>query len=305
MYSLNENMQVFEEILKELQNITLELKLLREELNRIYNRSNEKVISASQELNARDDNKYEEQNSLAVYDWLTSRNIVVKNYHEQDSTDKIIDELALFIGERFKNVFRLHELIRKNLSTGDTFALNLSSSSQTEVGDSTNLCNKLYSYAFLSSYRYAKSSKMIYASVQRNGKVINFFTGGWFERYVYQKISDLLIKSKLKFTHLANPQIILPSGDDFELDLLFLIENQPLWVECKTGEYQAYVQKYSNVRKILNIPKNRSVLIILGISDDIAEKLTELYDITITNETKFMDLIRLLVLNIEQSCSDL
>jgi len=141
--------------------------------------------------------------------------------------------------------------------------------------------------------------------VQRNGKVINFFTGGWFERYVYQKISDLLIKNKLKFTHLANPQIILPNGDDFELDLLFLIENQPLWVECKTGEYQAYVQKYSNARKILNIPKNRSVLIILGISDDIAEKLTELYDITITNETKFMDLIRLLVLNREQSCSDL
>ena len=42
----------------------------------------------------------------------------------------------------------------------------------------------LKTYALLSFYKYNKDTKTIYAVPQRIGKIINFFTGGWFERYI-------------------------------------------------------------------------------------------------------------------------
>jgi len=77
----------------------------------------------------------------------------------------------------------------------------------------------------------------------------------------------------------------------FELDLLFLVDNQPLWVECKTGDYQAYIAKYSNARKLLGIPKPRAILVILGIPDDLTTHLTNLYDITVANENNFLKVV--------------
>ena len=88
-----------------------------------------------------------------------------------------------------------------------------------------------------------------------------------------------------------NPQISLPNGDDFELDLIYLIENAPLWLECKTGDYQSYIAKYANVRPTLAIPKERSILVVLGISDELSSQLTDLYDITVANENNFLALV--------------
>lgn len=93
----------------------------------------------------------------------------------------------------------------------------------------------------------------------------------------------------MKFTCLLNPQIAFPNGDDFELDLLFLIDGQSLWVECKTGDYQAYIAKYAETRKLLAVPKSRAVLVILGIPDDLTVNLTHLYDITVANENNFLE----------------
>lgn len=92
----------------------------------------------------------------------------------------------------------------------------------------------------------------------------------------------------MEFTCLLNPQITFPNGDDFELDLLFMIEGQPLWVECKIGDYQAYIAKYSNVRKLLSIPKSRAILVILDIPEELTTNLTYLYDVTVANESNFL-----------------
>jgi hypothetical protein len=308
----NEQNQFLESILQELKNITAELQLLRSELRLSpYARSEKTVLSSSprqvvdslektegersdetvlagspgQVVDSPDET--EEEKALAVYDWLTARGITVKNYREQSAVDAVFDQLAMFLGERFKNLSRIYESIKRSLSQGGSVTLNLSSSSQSEIAESTQFCTMLYSYAFLSSYHYNKPTKTIYAAPQRVGKVINFFTGGWFERYIYLKIFSFLVQNRLEFTCLLNPQITFPNGDDFELDVLFLVNNQPLWLECKTGEYQTHVAKYSNARKVLGIPKQRAVLVVLDISEDISENLTSLYDITVANENNF------------------
>jgi len=284
---------ILESILQELKCISKEIRALRETLSAtapVLPTMERSIEPAGAEMPAVVAEP-EEEAFLTVFNWLSSRGITVKNYKQQDTTDAVFDRLAVFLGERFASLKRLHDQIRKHLSTGGSFTLNLASSSQEEIANSTQFCTWLHQYAFLSSYRYNRYSKTIYAAPQRVGKVINFFTGGWFERFVFIKVASLLSQSGVTYVHLLNPQISLPNGDDFELDLIYLIEDAPLWLECKTGDYQSYIAKYAGARTILGIPKERSVLIVLGISDELSSQLTDLYDITVANENNFLALV--------------
>ncbi len=289
---------VLEAILAELRTISHEVKALRRDLRRVgVPLSSQRVgiddgaredPDAGGEDPVDDDIAMEEDAFLSVFDWLSSRDITVKNYKRQQATDEIFDRLATFLGERFDSLENLHDQIRRNLSTGSNFALNLASGTQEEIANSTQLCTWLHRYAFLSSYKYNSYSKTIYAAPQRVGRVINFFTGGWFERFVFLKVNALLSQNNLDYVYLLNPQISLPNGDDFELDLLFLVENEPLWLECKTGDYQSHVTKYANIRPTLDIPEERSILVILGTSDDLTSQLTDLYGVTVANENNLL-----------------
>lgn len=298
----NESQPILEAILQELKAIRTELQSLRAGMNfQSLPRHVETVSPLPSEQAAEavpappfvqmteSSVAADEESSLAVYDWLNAKGITVKNYHEQSEADTVFDQLAVFLGDRFELLERLHDSIRRNLSTGSSFTLNLSSSRQEEIAAATQFCTMLSSYAFLSAYKYNKYTKTIYAAPQRVGKVINFFTGGWFERYIYLKIVSFLIGSNLSYTCLLNPQITFSNGDEFELDLLFLVDGQPLWVECKTSDYQAYIAKYSDTRKLLAVPKSRSILVILGIPNELTVNLTRLYDITVANEHNFLE----------------
>lgn len=286
---------ILESILQELKHISEEIRALRESLDTAapvlpgMGGIPESTGPIAEPLPAAE--QAEEDAFLTVFDWLSSCGITVKNYKQQETTDAVFDQLAVFLGERFASLKRLHDQIRRHLSTGDSFTLNLTSSNQEEIANSTQFCTWLYQYAFLSSYRYDKYSKTLYAIPQRVGKVINFFTGGWFERFVFLKVASLLSQNGVSYVHLLNPQISLPNGDNFELDLIYLIEDAPLWLECKTGDYQSYIAKYADVRPTLAIPKERSILVVLGISDELSSQLTDLYDIVVANENNFLALV--------------
>lgn len=302
-----EQSQTLEAILDEIKIITVELQLLRRELRReplpyeIDEIDGAELSAESVELTDETPADPVEEGALAVDVWLAARGIMIKNAREQSAADMVFDQLADFLGSRFDNLTRVHSDIRRTLPSGRSFTLNLSSSRQEEIADVTQFCSVLSTYAFLTSYNYNKSTKTIFAIPQRDGKVINFFNGGWFERYVYQRTVALLVQNMTDFTCLMNPQITFPNGDDFELDLIFLIDGQPLWVECKTGEYAAYVAKYAEMRKLLSVSKSRSILVILGVPDDVTANLSHIYDITVANENNFLQKIDIAIGLPEQS----
>jgi len=127
---------------------------------------------------------------------------------------------------------------------------------------------------------------------QRSGRVINFFTGGWFERYVYLNVASLLHQSNLEFTCIKNAQVSLSNEYDFELDLLFLIDGHPLWVECKTGDHNTYIPRLLDIRRMLSIAPRRSILVVLNVSDSLAEQLSHLHEINVANQSNFLNVIQ-------------
>ena len=230
-------------------------------------------------------NKQEQQQ---VIQWLESLDITVNNYNQPQSADYIYDRLTITLGDNYQYLEKLYQQIKRNLSTGGNFKLKLSGKNQQLICQNTSFCTQLYEYTFLSSYRYITATKTIVGAPNRKGEVINFFSGQWFERFVYLKVSQLLSYHEVDYQYLLNPEIITPEGNNFELDIVFLIEGEPLWIECKTGQYQNYIHKYSQFRKTLKVNKERSFLVILGLSDRLASGLTEMYDLVVSNENLFI-----------------
>ncbi len=220
--------------------------------------------------------------------WLLARGILVESAKQEEVTDRIFDHLALALGDRFESLQPLHDLFRRNQSSGRGFSLSLASATQQEIADITSFCNTLHQYAFLAEYTYFRQNRNLHIVPQRTGPVINFFTGGWFERYMCARLTALLAERGLGYTLLQNPLIILPNGDRAELDLLLLVEGEPLWVECKTGNFQQYVQKYGELRALLALPPDRALLVILGMEGRRCNELTHLYDLTFANEKTFL-----------------
>ena len=82
-----------------------------------------------------------------------------------------------------------------------------------------------------------------------------------------------------------NLSVVFPNEDLHELDVFFLVDGDtPVCIECKTGEFRQYIDKYITLRKRLGMKGNNFILCITGLSDEHARGLTTMYDLTFTNE---------------------
>ncbi len=226
--------------------------------------------------------------------FLQSKNIKIKNIKEENESDEILDKLAFFMGNRYSHIKTLYQIIKRTLNTGKSFKLDLKNYKQEEIASITQLCTNLHQIAFLEDYKYFKSPQYIlYARVNRVPTVINFFTGGWLERYiktaVIKAIETISLTTPVNYSYLKNPQIVLPGGNDFELDLLFKIENEYFWFEAKTGDYQRSVSKYSEVAKILNLDYGHAFMILTDITDSGAQALKGLFNMNVVKIDKFYE----------------
>ncbi|HAX79018.1 MAG TPA: hypothetical protein DCY88_25140 [Cyanobacteria bacterium UBA11372] len=233
-----------------------------------------------------------EQNSDSVTEviaWLNARNFNVEKYRHIQEVDDIFDKLAIFMGERYSSIKPLYKQIKYHLQFGTRFRLNLSGKSKEQINNCAQFGTLLKNSSFLSEYHYFSSQKVIVATPQRMGDMINFFNGGWFERFVYQQVCDLLSSHGLQYQFLINPRGVFANTDDFELDLLFLVESQPLWIECKSGdEYNSYLLKYSSHRQKLGVPVSLAFLVILDLPDSQARNYTNIWNITVVNQNQLI-----------------
>ncbi len=228
--------------------------------------------------------------NLDVLQWLAKRHVQVIGHRQPGDADQVYDRLALYLGERYPSLSTLLKKIKISLQTGGRFRLNLLDKPQVDVANCTQFCRMLKDDSFLSYYYYSPADKLIQAAPQRN--FTNFFNGDWFERFVYLKVCSLLKANGLQYQCLVNPDIILANTNKFGLDLFFLIDQQPLWLECKTGQdYTAFLERYASHRKAIGIPKERAFVVILDITEAQTIDLTNLWDLTVVNRDNFLEVI--------------
>lgn len=272
-----------------LKNLTQEIKLLREELQLIRKQLGQEVLDIiparksslnhHTHLDIISEDKCSSDNPAIHY--LNSKKIAVKSYNNE-AHDDIFMKLSDYLGNRYSYLREFYNIIKPSLSTGGSFYYNMQNKPQEVLAYCTQFCSMLHQNAFLSNYTYKKANKIITGTPQRVGKVINFFTGGWLENYIFNITLDIIKSKNIKdVSYAQNCRIELTNGDDFEIDMLFIIKDTPVWIECKTGDYQRYISKYSEFRKKLATKVENSILIVSDLPDGISKNLSNTFNLKV------------------------
>lgn len=260
-------------------------------VNPVFDRSNGRILKQSGTTNESNKEQTIQANDInPILRFLADRNIQVKTFQTDEEIDDVLDNIALFMGNRYNRIKKVYNSIKSKLNSGTSFKLDLKNATQEEVSYSCQLCNSLHQIAFLSEYKYFKSPQfLIIAKPNRIPTAINFFTGQWLERFIKTEVKNTIRKLErpVKFAYLTNPKVILPNGDDFELDLLFNIEDEIFWFEAKTGEYQNYVDKYSRMAKIMQLDNKHSFMVLTEVNEQNCVALKKIFGMEVVNIESF------------------
>jgi hypothetical protein len=220
--------------------------------------------------------------------FLNSKGIKIKVLPAEDSADQIIDSLSLYLGERYSALSNLLTKIKRGMQTGMSITESLKDYSQQDVSSACQFCTRLHEVAFLEQYQYFRSpTYLIKAKTTTLPKAQCFFSGQWLERFILQKVKSVYaqvaaeITGKMSFEYFINPQIILPNGDDFELDIIASIGSHVYWIEAKSGDYQQHAAKYSKFSRLLGLDCDHSFMVLTDAPSDRCGALSSLFSMTV------------------------
>jgi len=218
-----------------------------------------------------------------IESFLNSKNIKIKSIAVGEKEGKL-DQIATFMGSRYSSIKRFYGTIKSNMNSGSSFSLNLRDEPPQVISSTCQVAKELHGIAFLEEYRYFKAPRcLLVARPSRSPQALNFLAGNWLERYVRDKLIRLTAAhtGEISFSYIANAQVTLSNGADFEMDLFFHINDKFYWVESKTGEYQDKIQKYSRIADELGLQRSQAFMVLTDVSQDIRSSLSSLYHLSV------------------------
>ena len=221
-----------------------------------------------------------------IHQFLADAGITIRSVGEPQEHDEVLDRIALLMGMRYPHIRLVYQHIKRSLTNGETFTVNLSGCGDRCIADSTQLCTELRRLAFLEYYDYRRAPQFkLTARPSRTPIAYNFFTGGWLERFTRAHLSKVLLMSNIPFAIVHNAQVILPEDRNFEFDLLLSvgIGGRILWFETKTSDYQERIYKYSVLARNMGLPPEQVHLILLETPEQTCEELRRMYKMSVLN----------------------
>lgn len=220
-----------------------------------------------------------------IIDWFNRQKITACIDPKDLDTTGFFDEVAMELGNKYEVLHEVSDKIKRAQNKGYTYVtFQLASKDQNHIKDMVHFCSQLYNFSFVAKYFYQKKEKIIKLTLQTAKPIVHFFNGIWFEWFVFVKIFSFLQEKQLLFSGARSLTITFPNQDNFELDAFFLINNVPFCVECKAGEFRQDIDKLVRLRKRLDIPATHFLLCVAGLTDEQAQGLTSMYDVTLVNE---------------------
>lgn len=212
--------------------------------------------------------------SIDLQKWLLDRGISIRQLVSESPFEESFDRLALRLGRDFEHLGEFYQALKRRIGgNAGPKSISLKNYSAEKIDRVLQFGEELRRNGFLKEFRYVKPTRTILFDPQSDGRVANFITGNWLERYVVITVSQHLRKIYPGQTIevLTNPRITLPDGSDFELDVLIACDSIVLWFECKTGkDYPAFLAKYGVVaKKVMRLAGSNAAMILL-------EELTDL-----------------------------
>lgn len=196
--------------------------------------------------------------------------------------------LAFYIGERYELFGDILKSIKRHMPNAERFSFTLYKSNPDTVSKICKFCSMSQELNLISSYNYHRSSNKctFHIKTSRSPEAMNFFFGRWMELYLVRIIKDMkywLEKSYpgIRIDYLNNIQVVIKNSLLAELDLAFRIDDSLFWVEAKSGEFIDDLERFKELSQLIDVPLNRSVLVLADVDNQTAENLSTVFDITV------------------------
>jgi len=200
-------------------------------------------------------------------EWLKKRNITLLRTAPTGELDETFDRLALFLGERFQNIRPFYEALKRRVGGHPHLhAVKLTQASPRVISDICQFATDLHRNGFLSRCYYSRDTRTLIFDPQMDGRVVNFFTGEWLERYVLLTAlerAEALLPEGTAPAKLTKAVVSLPDRQETELDILLGLPDRVIWMECKTGDWQEHAVKFGRIARHLGVPQHHAALVLL------------------------------------------
>jgi hypothetical protein len=204
---------------------------------------------------------------INLVEWLKERNITLLRTVSSGELDETLDRLATILGRRFQNLRPFYQAIKRRMSGQPSpHAIRLAKATPRVISDICQFAIDLNRNGFLRCYHYNREQHVLSFDPQMDSRVINFFTGGWLERYVLLTALEqirAILSDNTEPTKLTKAVLKLPDGQETELDILLGLPDRVIWIECKTGDWQEYIARFGRVARCLRIPSSQAALVLL------------------------------------------
>lgn len=218
----------------------------------------------------------------AISKWFREKGISVNINKDAVDTTGFFDEAAVEIGNRFAVLGEVVDRIRYAQQKGfESTLIHLDKKSEADAKSIKAFCKQLYEYSLLARCFNNKEEKNVRVVLQAAPMVRRFFAGDWLEWFALVEALKLFSKRKVAYSCARNLLLALPNSEKFELDVFFLLHgSDPLYIECKSGEYRLELDKYVALRKKLGISSKRFIICVVDLEPEQAKGLGAMYGLT-------------------------
>lgn len=213
---------------------------------------------------------------------LPKKNIQAAIDPSAADTSGFFDEAATALGDDYLLFADLLDRVcysyRKSYTNVN---LELAKLSQKDGQAITQFCRTLYEHTFFARYHYQKAEKIARLTLQMAPAIRQFFEGGWLEWYALVQALSASEQRSVPLSYARGVKVTFPNEDLHELDVLLQPQGQePICIECKTGEFRRDIDKYVRLNKRLGLAKSRFILCCTDLNAEQAQGLSAMYDLS-------------------------
>jgi hypothetical protein len=220
-----------------------------------------------------------------IVQWFKSKNITAIASINAVDTTGFFDEAAVAIGSDYELLGVVCEQIRyAQIKEYTSNLIHLEKKSKEDAKAIEVFVQRLYEHSLIARYISNKKEKNIRVVLQNAPSVRRFFAGDWLEWFALMVGLRICQERNINFSCARNMTLAFPSNENRELDVFFLINNnQPLYIECKTGDFRQDLDKYVALRKRLAIEQRYFLLCVADLDNEQCKGLTAMYGMTFVN----------------------
>jgi len=222
--------------------------------------------------------------------WLQEKRLALKGERQAFEREPVLDEIAVFLGEHYDDLSRLHKKIKDSFSIPDKPIIIEGIVSEAERAQCMAFSRVLKRHRWIRMLPDIRNNTIVIAPNFDGQRA--FFDGLWFERFLYIKLRYLAASWGHDCSALLNYNVELSNGTEINLDIFAIIGDQPFFIECKSGGISKDLDKHRRLKQFLRLSPNHVLCVKLNARPQPALRLSRGFGLTVVDQQTVFDVIQ-------------